>query len=719
MDYLDFDLKIGPPDGENRYKVTARSQVGDAAGIFTPPLGEAELDQLIHRVGLARRTIRSLKAEKWRAARQFGASLFRAALSDEVLRQFLASRAEAEKQNKGLRVKLTLDTGAPELANYPWEFLYDPDSAQFLALFETSPIVRYVELARQVLPFNFTPPLRILGMAPAPYDYAELDVEGERANLERALRGLRERGLVELEWVTPATLDALHNQLLQRQYHVFHFIGHGGFDEHTEDSMLVMEDAHRRSRHIRAERIATLFGDHRSLRLALLNACEGAREGTQDPFAGTAMTLVRTGNLPAVVAMQFEITDRAATDFADGFYSALATGRPIDAAVTHGRKAVYAGENDTEWSTPVLYLRARDGIIFDVDVSAAPAVQLAVKQQAMRETALTHKVELANTPLVGETAPGETPAAQTPTLTNTSHTDALQTLHDSIRAELAAQNYDSALKLCNQALEMDAENAESYYLRAKAQTDKRQRTGKGTYTSALQDIDRAIALQPRVAYYLQRIEIFNRKGGSSKQAVVDYTAALVLEPNNAELYFYRSKRYPSRDSAKAIRDLDRAIELNPERAEFYASRAYFSYYAARWHKKKVDSKRALQDLERAIQLNPTLPEAYITRGDWHELLGDRRKALQDYQRAIDADPKRAQSYISRGIFFRVIKDYTRAVRDFDQAIKLNPNTAFYYYLRASDRFEMGDKAGAREDARKAEALGYNGGAWLLKQFKAK
>ena len=391
MEYVDFHVKIGPRLAENRYAVSVRSALGEANGVFTPPLGDVELENLVLRVGLARRSVRQIKSQQWRAAQQFGQSLFRAMLAEELLAGFVASRADAEKQRKGMRIKLTLDSSAPELANYPWEFLYDPSSAQFLSLLETTPLVRYVELPRQILPFSVTPPLRILGMISSPRDYPELDVERERTNLENALRDLRQGGLIELDWVTPATLDALRNQLLKQQYHVFHFIGHGGFDERAEDGILVLEDERKQSRHISAERVAYLFGDHSSLRLALLNACEGARQGRQDPFAGTAMTLVRTGNLPAVVAMQFEITDQAATDFASGFYSAIAVGRSVDAAVTHGRKAVFARDNDVEWSTAVLYLRAADGRIFDVDVASANAKR--AEEQLKRERAEQERLE--------------------------------------------------------------------------------------------------------------------------------------------------------------------------------------------------------------------------------------------------------------------------------------------------------------------------------------
>ena len=41
--------------------------------------------------------------------------------------------------------------------------------------------------------------------------------------------------------------------------------------------------------------------------------------------------------IPAVVAMQYEITDTAALAFAAGFYEALARGKPVDQAVTKGQ----------------------------------------------------------------------------------------------------------------------------------------------------------------------------------------------------------------------------------------------------------------------------------------------------------------------------------------------------------------------------------------------
>ena len=124
-----------------------------------------------------------------------------------------------------------------------------------------------------------------------------------------------------------ATLAELQRRLRQGQYHIFHFVGHGGFDKQAEDGILILEDQEERGRRVSAQFLGTLLHDHRPLRLAILNACEGGRASRVDPFAGTAQSLVQQG-IPAVIAMQFEVTDDAAICFTREFYAAIAVGYP-------------------------------------------------------------------------------------------------------------------------------------------------------------------------------------------------------------------------------------------------------------------------------------------------------------------------------------------------------------------------------------------------------
>jgi Tol biopolymer transport system component len=58
--------------------------------------------------------------------------------------------------------------------------------------------------------------------------------------------------------------------------------------------------------------------------------------------------------------------------FSREFYGALAAGLPVDAAVCEARKAIFTQVNAVEWATPVLYMRSRDGRIFDVQTQDEP-----------------------------------------------------------------------------------------------------------------------------------------------------------------------------------------------------------------------------------------------------------------------------------------------------------------------------------------------------------
>jgi formylglycine-generating enzyme required for sulfatase activity len=279
------------------------------------------------------------------------------------------SRREAAQQGQGLRLKLRIQS--PELAALPWEFLYDPRQAEYVCLSRYTPVVRYLELPEPPQPLTVTPPLRILAMIASPQDLAPLDIEREKQRVARAVKDLRGQGLVDLTWLAGQTWRDLQREMRRGPWHVFHFVGHGGFDRNADEGFIALADDDGQTHRLSATLLARLLADQRSLRLVLLNACEGARGGERDIFSSSAAILVRRG-IPAVLAMQYEITDRAAIEFARTFYEALADGMPVDAAVAEARKAIsLAVANTVEWGTPVLYMRAPDGRIF-APVSAPP-----------------------------------------------------------------------------------------------------------------------------------------------------------------------------------------------------------------------------------------------------------------------------------------------------------------------------------------------------------
>lgn len=370
-EYEELKLRIDPGGDGGSYRVLALGPDGTAAsGEFELPFSAMELDNFILRVGQPRRSVRARRSSHMQEAKQFGSTLFDALLQDDVLETYLGARRGAEAHGRGLRVTLYL-TGVPELMEIPWEFLYERPS--FLSQSIYTPVVRSLDLKNVRAPRKLTPPLQILGVVSTPTGFEGLDVEAEQRKLEEALSSLRAAGLVELSWLTRATMEELDRVIAAPDdVHVLHYIGHGAYDERKDSGILVLENLRGDPYEISGEELGTLLYDEHSLRLAVLNSCEGARTSHVEPFSGVAARLVECG-VPAVVGMQFEITDDAAITFSERFYTSLAQGFPVDAALAQARKAIFAAGSDIEFGTPVLFLRGTDARLFDIEQAPALA----------------------------------------------------------------------------------------------------------------------------------------------------------------------------------------------------------------------------------------------------------------------------------------------------------------------------------------------------------
>ena len=379
--YQDFDLLIepGPQDG---YRARAlRSPAGESAAVqFTLPFSPMELENFALRVGRPRRATRGSGRPETAPLKDFGAKLYNAVFQNELRDTLVRSISLTSTQGAGLRLRLRL-TNTPELAELPWEFLYDYHRNRFLAQSRRTPLVRYLDLPDPPHPLTVDGPLRLLVMVSSPAAYPELDVEQEWRLLTEALTEQLEEGRVIVERLE-ANMSMLRRRLRRETFHMFHFIGHGHFRPDWGDGVLVMEDAEGRPHEVTGEELGGLLNEYDPTRLAVLNACEGARNDASDPFAGVAQSLIQQG-LPAVVAMQYEITDDAAIIFARELYGAIADGLQLEAALAEARGAIRDAGNPTEWGTPVLYSRAPDGRLFEL---ARQSQTLEVEHQVRDES---------------------------------------------------------------------------------------------------------------------------------------------------------------------------------------------------------------------------------------------------------------------------------------------------------------------------------------------
>jgi hypothetical protein len=366
VSYLDLEVEVTDAEGRGyRVEVTSPSG-GECAATLPFPLDGRALQRRLQGLRLAllssAANVRRLAMPDERLVQELGADLFDWLFAGDARALFDSSRQQAAREGSDEWLRLVLRIRPPELAALPWEFLYDTRRDDYLSL--SNPLVRYPEVLEPIRPLAVAPPLRILGMVARPSDRSELDVELEKRWLLQAVGDLTADGRVSVSWVPGQTWRELRRAVNQQQWHIFHFIGHGGFDADSGEGFIALGEDGGGTYRLTASKLGQLLGPHHSLRLVLLNSCESAQGDDREPFTSTATVLMRRG-IPAVLAMQYEISDRAAIEFARAFYETIADGLPVDLAVRDARLAMsLARPTSMEWGTPVLYLRSSSGRIF-------------------------------------------------------------------------------------------------------------------------------------------------------------------------------------------------------------------------------------------------------------------------------------------------------------------------------------------------------------------
>ncbi len=396
MKYQDFILYFeGERDGGHNV-VLFESLSGEARGRFTLPFEPRQVDRLLWQLGHVEAWspvmattgcgIRHIKPAgrspqaAWLDPREMGEKLFRALFTGEILRAYENSLTKIkEREDQRLRIQLRFDAADPatvQLHRLPWE-LMGTARKPALAVSSDLSLVRYLHTGEEARPFPLSSALRILVVISSPADLPALDLEREREWITKAWEGRKQ---VEITVLDDARLSTLGAALSAEDSHVLHFMGHGEFDHRTGQGTLCFESEAGTVERLTAEDLTIALRDFPTLSLIFLNACQTARATAEDrvnPFAGVATSLVMNG-LPAVLAMQFPISDQAATVFSGTFYQHLAAGEPLDAAVAAGRKAIWDHRRDSfEWATPVLFMRVSDGRIFE------PQVRRSREQEAL------------------------------------------------------------------------------------------------------------------------------------------------------------------------------------------------------------------------------------------------------------------------------------------------------------------------------------------------
>lgn len=306
---------------------------------------------------------------------QLGEALFNSLFDSRLCQDFINFYFEVvQKKKQKLRIELDIDEKEmPEFAALPWEFLCIPEEVnQGTIWLGTDPNLifsrrRALWNSAKTIQLEKDEKLRIALAISAPENEGPVEYAEVQEYLEELAKKQSEQ-IELLPIINPATKIEI-DRLLEKKPHIFHFIGHGRFEDEAEKKVGKIALGKKVGKKILARWVsekffAQLFVRHRP-GIVVLQACEGGKQSASEAFKGVASKIVAQ-SIPVVVAMQYKVQNATANAFSTEFYRRLAKGEPVDIAAQNGRHdvALQTDYSGNDFATPVIFMSVEDGCLF-------------------------------------------------------------------------------------------------------------------------------------------------------------------------------------------------------------------------------------------------------------------------------------------------------------------------------------------------------------------
>ena len=326
----------------------------------------------------------------------YGDYLWECLFTGPIYDAFIAASASAAAATGNrMRLRLWIDTDAPSLHAIIWERLLNRihTPPRPMSISAKHPFSRYIGITQGVPdPINQLP-VRMLFIVSNPedldgYGLASLDITAELENLldtlndqttlhitvlagENALNHDLQTRLTaaghSIKYAVVSLENILRTLSAEEPYHIVHILAHGRYVQSRRSSELFLQDNDGYTKIDDDNDIILRLSSISPLpHLVFLAACESARRHPSDKnaYVGLASKLVASG-IPAVVAMQDRLPIDAAQKLTGDFYSYLMQHGVVDRALAQARLLLFNPSSPT-WSTPVLYMRLKDGQLFNL-----------------------------------------------------------------------------------------------------------------------------------------------------------------------------------------------------------------------------------------------------------------------------------------------------------------------------------------------------------------
>ena len=193
---------------------------------------------------------------------------------------------------------------------------------------------------------------------------------------------------------------------------------------------------------------------------------------------------------------------------------------------------------------------------------------------------------------------------------------------------------------------------------------------KGQYGEAAIQFQNAIQVDSRFAQAHYKLGLAAMKMGQAEVAYTELSRTLEIDPQNYAAHLDMARLLVSAGpshSAEAKEQLDLLTQKQPHNPDVYLVLATYYNTATK------DMGAALAAIHKAVQLDPNRYEFYLSLGILDVQGQQWADAEANFKKAVDLAPKAAEPLITLGNFYQSRGRYPEAEQTFRRAIQIAPN----------------------------------------------
>jgi predicted O-linked N-acetylglucosamine transferase (SPINDLY family) len=270
--------------------------------------------------------------------------------------------------------------------------------------------------------------------------------------------------------------------------------------------------------------------------------------------------------------------------------------------------------------------------------------------------------------------------------------DTMSALWATARQAFEADDLARAQTACEKLLQRDAQHPDALHLRALIAFRQSE------YATALQFVQQARKLAPRVSLYCNSLGFMQKELGRWDEAEQAYRKALQLDPQNAMAHYNLGEVLAtSGNNADAEQCYREALRCQPDFYEAHNNLGLLLFDAGLYD-------QAVLHLTQAIRLRPREVKSYLGLARVLCKLNRFAEVEAVTQEAIRLNPEAAEAWHNLGFSLRGQGNVAGAITAYETAVQLNPHLCESHLNLGSIYYEKGLADAARQHFTQAAAI---------------